>query len=623
MTKRSYFYRPKPSQPAEKPKRWNISKIIWRAVKKTCMVVGAMVLLSALLSTCIVLIVGRSAGPGAPLPKDMVLVFNMEEGLAEMQTKPSILDPFPFMQPTVRNVVDAIDRAATDDRVRALVFSLKTGVGMVHAQELRQAVMRFRQSGKPAKIYAPSFAMGTGGMTEYYLASAFDEIWMQPVGMLSITGMYLEMPFAQNALDKIGVQAQFFQREEYKSAMESFTRDNISPENREMLSQIINDWSSRMMDEIALSREIDRDMFAQLINEGIFTGEEALKLGLIDRLAHPDLIRPEIQAAATGNPEDETVQLYPLGDYAARKPAQRASADNKVALIYVVGSIVDSEGAGGRAGASEIAATISAASEDEAIKAIVVRVDSPGGSPTASETIRRALVRAQEKGKPVIISMGPVAASGGYWVAANADKIYAMPGTLTGSIGVVMGKFEVSDLWEKIGVNWEGPQFGANADMWSINQPFDEAATARLNVMIDSTYEAFLSRVAEGRNLTPEETRRIAKGRAYTGETAQELGLVDELGGLHAALDGAAKEIGFDDRTQINVVKMPRELGGLERLLELIGQDVSIGNWIGATSAKDLISTRQVERIAGEVQLLNESPVVVYDPLLAGVSAAQ
>jgi protease-4 len=287
-----------------------------------------------------------------------------------------------------------------------------------------------------------------------------------------------------------------------------------------------------------------------------------------------------------------------------------------VALIYVTGTIMDVSGAQGNAGADDIAATITKAYSDKDISAIVVRVDSPGGSPTASETIRRALVKAQEKDKKVIVSMGPVAASGGYWISTHADKIFATPATLTGSIGVVMGKFEASDLWNKIGLNWEGPQIGKNAGIWSINQPFTEDELARMNVLIDNTYEAFLTRVAEGRGLSESQVRRIARGRVWTGEQARNVGLVDELGGLDQTLDFTAKMLGKGDRHDINVVKMPRELSGIERFLELIGQEVSIGAALKNATGIDPVFLKSLKGVANQAALSQQSPAMVYDAQL-------
>ncbi len=575
----SLFYKPKKNEKAIKAKRWNIWAILGKAIRKTCTVIGAAVLISTLIS---VFLISTMAGKSAPsLPDDMVLYFNIEEGISESQVKPTLLDPFPFMQPTLRNIIDTLEKAETDKRVRGLVVKLNgASIGIAHTQELRIAIKSFRASGKFAKVYATSYSDPMGGLSQYYLASAFDEIWMQPVGMVSTSGASMEMPFAKEALDNLGVSANFFQREEFKSAMENFTNSKISPSNKQAMQSLLNSLSSKMVVDIAAERNIKGAVLKAQIDKGILTGQEALDTKLLDRLDYGDVMLSEIRQAVTGNPNDDSVELVTLASYSQHK-AKSVKKGNNVALIYVTGTIVDSAGATGNAGADDIAGTITQAYKDDSIKAIVLRVDSPGGSPTASETIRRSLVKAKEKGKKVIVSMGPVAASGGYWISTDADMIVANAGTITGSIGVVMGKFEASELFSKLGINWQGPNFGENADIWSLHKKFDAQATQRMNVLIDDTYNSFITRVVSGRKLTPEQAKSVAKGRAWTGEQALERGLVDELGGLNDALDKTAMMLGKNNRHDLSVVKMPKELNNVERILELLGQQVSLGNFFG------------------------------------------
>ena len=606
----SLFYKPKRKDKEIAAKRWNFPSIIWRAVVKACTVIGAMILISAVLSTLLI-IVGSKAG--TPLPDDMVLVFKLENGIAELPKRPSLLDPFPFMQPTLRNVIDTIDKAKDDDRVRGIVFSVKGGgVSIAQIQELRTAIEKFKESGKFTKIYSPSYVDGNAGLGIYYLASAFDEIWMQPVGMLSVSGLNMEMPFARTALDKIGVRPQFFQREDYKSAMENFTNSNMSDESRKSLEDLIGNLSARMMEGVVNGRGLDYVTVGQMIDKGLLTGKEALDAKLIDRLDYGDVMVSEIRQSAKGNPDDQSVKLITLARYSQDKvkPPKTAAKHKSVALIYAVGAIVPTAGAQGNAGADKISAAITEAYEDDDIGAIVLRVDSPGGSPSASETIRRALVKAKEKNKKVIVSMGSVAASGGYWIAADADRIFASGGTITGSIGVVMGKFEASELWKKIGVNWEGPKMGRNSDIWSINQPFDELETERMNTLIDYTYDAFLQRVAEGRGMTVGEVRKVAQGRAWTGEDAQLNGLVDELGGLNNALDYAATTLGGQTRKDVRIIRMPRELNRVEQLLEIFGQEqVSIGKFFGFDNA----AMKKISAVISQIGLVQDNGTTVYD----------
>jgi protease-4 len=584
----SLFYKPKRKE-SEKPKRWNIFSILGKAIKRTCTAIGALVLISTIIS---VILLSKFAGQAAPpLPKEMVLVYKIDRGVTEIKSRPSLLEPFPFDQPTIRNVIKTIERASEDDRVRALIVNLKNGgMSVAHIQELRDAIVGFRQSGKAAIIYSSSYDDPMNGLAQYYFASGFDEIWMQPVGMLSISGPDMAMPYAKNALEKIGVEPEFLQREKYKGAMENFAAAEMSESSREMWTSILSDLSTQMMRDVAQNREMSPLLVRKYVDQGILTGQEALTAKLIDRLDYADVLVSEMRKSLKGDPENKDLGLVSLAQYAQTKPKPVAkqnvvSEKNNVALIYAVGTIVEISGAQGNAGADKISGAITKAYEDENIDAIILRVDSPGGSPSASETIRRSLVKAKEKGKKVVVSMGPVAASGGYWVATDADKIVAMPGTITGSIGVVMGKFQARDLWDKIGLNWQGPQMGDNADIWSIHEPLDERGRARLNILIDDVYNSFLKRVAEGRGMSIEQAREVAQGRAWTGSQAQQNGLVDSLGGLNDAMDMTAELLGKSDRDDLNVMILPRELNAVEQFIEMFSPQVSIGKFLGLETA--------------------------------------
>ena len=258
-----------------------------------------------------------------------------------------------------------------------------------------------------------------------------------------------------------------------------------------------------------------------------------------------------------------------------KKFATKKKKDGSVALVYAVGAIMDSDREGnaiddGVAGADEIAKALIDAAYDNSIDAVVLRVDSPGGSPVASETILRAVQKVKDEGKVVIVSMGSAAASGGYWIATLADKIYVLPTTLTGSIGVLGGKVSMAGLWQMLGINWDEVSWGKNATIWSMSKPFSESEKERVNAMMDNIYSNFVKRVAKGRNMTEEEVEKIARGRVWSGKSALEIGLADEFGGLNEALDYAAVQTGALDRHDVNVVVMPKPLSAIERFLELI-----------------------------------------------------
>ncbi len=583
MTYRSLFPKVRSHADETPQKRWSLLGFLGRSLKRICYVLGAIMLVWIILSASVMMMIGGSGH--APMPDKMVVVLKLEKGLSEKANTPSLMDPFPYLQPTVHQVIAQIDTAAKDTRVKGFVFSLKSGgINLSQAQELRAAIERFRATGKFTKFYTTSFADYGQGLSLYYLASAFDEVWMQPVGMLAITGVSMEMPYMRTVLDKIGATPEFLQREEYKGAMENFTDKQMSAASRETIEGIVTDYADQMVSAIAKDRKISKSVIQQYVDTGLMSGDEALKAKLIDRLDYGDVMIDEIDKTITGDADSEEEIYVPLDQYHHKEPVKGRP---QVALIQAVGTIAPGtarETSG--AAADDIAAALYEAAEDDDIKAVLLRIDSPGGSPSASETIRRGVLKVQQKGKKVIVSMGAVAASGGYWIAAPADVIYASPATLTGSIGVVMGKVSLAQLWEKLGINWQGVSYGENSDMWSMNEPLDAQGLARMNALIDDTYDQFLSRVAEGRKMTKEQARSVAKGRAWTGAQAKERGLVDALGGQTDALDHLARELGKKSRDDLEIVVMPREKPAFEKLLELMGQQVAMGQWFTQLNAQ-------------------------------------
>lgn len=587
MTRRrpcSFFYKTsRDGEVAVAPYRSGFFGWIGRVVKRLCVAIGALFMFSFCMGILVATIFG-----GKNLPDDMILVLNVTDPIGETEHARSIADPLASAGITIGDLIETLDRARGDDRVKGLVVSLdNAGMELAHIQELRAAIKRFRTSGKFAHIYTASFADLGSGIGAYYLASSFDQIWMQPVGMVSITGMSLEMPFARDALDKVGANPQFLHREEYKSAMESFTNNHMTEPNRESMQSILDDLSAHVFNDIAEDRKITSVKLKAQIDKGLITGNDALKAGLIDHLDYADILIDKTREEITGEKDSENPPLVLVEDYYdATSGSKEHNPDANVALVRIAGEIVPgSEAEPGKATGDYIANAIMEAADDKSIKVIVARVDSPGGSPSASETIRRSLVYAKKKGKQIIVSMGPVAASGGYWVAVDADHIFAMPSTLTGSIGVIMGKFEISNLWKKIGVNWDSVSWGQNARLWSMNKPMSESERASLEIAIDDTYASFLKRVSEGRNMAPEKVRSLAKGRAWTGAQAKENGLVDDLGGLDVAMDYAAKQIDLSDRSKLDIRIIPEPMSPLEEIMHMLSTQVGIGAYPGQGSA--------------------------------------
>lgn len=619
MRKRHFQHRSLFSSPVpkilEKPKmKWRVLPILWTAIKKTCTLIGATVLI-----LCLFTIWSASSlieEVEVSLPNQMVLYMEMTGNLDDLSPEASFSNPFATNAPTVKDFVDTLHVAKSDPRVNGIFARMENGgYSLAHIQEMRAAIKDFRTSGKFAYIYSSSFAE-SGGIGAYYLASAFDEIWMQPMGVLSIAGVHAEMPFVRDVLDKIGVEPQFFQRKEYKTAYESFKNSEMSKANREMTTKMIGDITDTITADLSAETGLAPHALKALVDQGVFVAEDALEAKLIDQAAYADVLVKRINTDLTGNPESLDISYVSFSDYMSRvseKPKFESATDflmamnsshtssphfsgglSGIALIYAVGVIMPSDTnamsqvsiSGERvAAADQIAEAIMDATEDASIKAIVLRVNSPGGSPTASETILRALALAKEKGKLVVVSMGPMAASGGYWISANADRIFALPVTMTGSIGVLGGKVSLEGLWEKVGVNWDGVKWGKNAGIWSMNTPFSKSEAEQMNAMLDHIYDNFIQRVAEGRKMELSQVEKIARGRVWTGRSALEIGLVDEIGGLSEALDYVAKEIGGTDRYSVPITIMPKPLSPMEQFLNMLDDQVRAGEWTGVQAS--------------------------------------
>lgn len=611
-TSRFYKSRNEKSVEPKPPRsRHGFGWYVLSGLKILCLVIGATFLFSIVMGIFAASLMGETKK--VSLPSEMILVLNVTSPIGETQNSRSFADPFSAPDLTVHELIAALDRASEDKRVHGLLVSLDVGgLELSHIQEIRDAVKRFRAGGKFAYLYTASFADLGSGIGAYYLASSFDKIWMQPVGMLSMTGVSLEMPFAKKALEKVGARAQFLHREEYKSAMESFTNDTISPANKEMSASLIDSITRRIADDIIADRKLEPSVFNQNLNMGLLTGKRALQERLIDKLDYADVLIKEARIQ-TGNKD---IALVDVVDYYDGAVSAEPSRKSNVALVRIAGEIVPGEDPEpGYATADYIASAIKDAADNKHIKVIVLRVDSPGGSPTASETIRRAIVKAKEKDKKIVVSMGPLAASGGYWITVDADHIFAMPSTLTGSIGVIMGKFEISGLWEKLGVNWDATSWGQNARMWSVNRPISESENVSLNAAIDDTYQSFIERVAWGRKMDVRDVRKIAKGRAWTGLQAKEIGLVDDIGGLDSAMDYAAKLVGTKDRKGLTVIELPKPLSPMEQLMHMMGQKVLLGH--------DLSKIPEFKAVGPYLRQMNVmeriGPVQTYDPVALSV----
>jgi len=459
------------------------------------------------------------------------------------------------------DTIDAIRRAADDGRVRGLVARTgEVSLGLAQVQELRDAIAAFRAKGKFAYAYADSFGDLGGGTRAYYLSSAFDEIWLQPVGSVGLTGVAAELPFFKGTLDKLGITASFDRRAEYKSAETQMTQTKLPDTDREAFTGLVGSIFDQTADGIAKDRKLAAADVRTLIDDGPYPGDEALAKHLVDHIGYADeAMDAARKKAGTG------VKILSGPQYLEAIKVGAPTGDI-IAILRAVGEIHSGRSSSGPAGdndgvaADDLVKAIGDAARDPAVKAIVLRIDSPGGSAIASETIWRALKRAHDGGKPLMVSMGDTAASGGYYIAAPADKIVAEPGTLTGSIGVFSGKFLTGGLWDKLGVSWDAVSQGRNAGIDSSLHDYTPEQHARFEHSLDEVYHAFIAHVAEGRKMDPAKVEAIAKGHVWTGVQGKDNGLVDALGGLDVAVDLAkeAAHIAADQPVTLRPYPQPR-----------------------------------------------------------------
>jgi protease-4 len=482
----------------------------------------------------------------------------LELDLTEAPLDAPPTDPLGFVQgrrrPTLRSVVEALRDAAGDPKVGGLVARVGGPMGLARAQELRAAVAAFAASGKSAVAWSESFGEGASGTVAYALATGFGEVWLQPSGDLGLTGVAVEATFLRGALDKAGLEPQFEQRYEYKNAVDQLSRHGFTQAYREAASRLAESAFEQVVDAVAAARGLPPQRVRELVDAAPLSAQEARDAGLVDRIGYRDEVYADVRHRLGAN----TRLLY-LGRYRrGRAPARaldrvRRRSRPVVALVTVAGVIQQgrsrrsplSPTAG--AGSDTVGAALRSAGRDDAVRAVVLRVNSPGGSYVASDVIWREVGQLRKAGKPVVASMSDVAASGGYFVAMGADAIVAEPGTITGSIGVYSGKVVTTGLLERLGIGTDAVVQGRHARMFSSRVGFDDEQWRRLSDWLDRVYDDFVGKVAEGRGLSRERAHELARGRVWSGADAHERGLVDELGGLHRALELARERAGLPD----------------------------------------------------------------------------
>lgn len=452
---------------------------------------------------------------------------------------------------SLTNLVLQFKKAKVDNRIKVVLLDIDmSGAGWGKSEEIRDAIADFRSSGKPVYAY-----MEYGMNKEYYIASACDKIYLAPPGELFINGLAADVMFFRGSLDKLGIYPDIFQIGKYKSAGDTFTRKDMSEAHREFMNSLLDDLFNRYVEAIAKARGKSADEVRAIIDDAPYGAPKAKEVGLVDGVAYRDEIEKELKAKL-GYKDSDPLRVVKSGVYSDVEPESLGLDEGeRIAVIYATGDIGSGQSDNGPSGGQSIGSdtlskAINDAREDKTIKAIVIRVDSPGGSGLASDIIWHAVEAAKEK-KPVVISMGDVAASGGYYISASASKIIAQPSTITGSIGVVAGKPVLKGFYDWIGLSNEYILRGKNAGMFRETEQFSPEERVKFEEWIKTTYyNDFVPKVAKGRNKEAAYIDSVGQGRVWTGSQGKERGLVDEFGGLDRAVE-VAKEL----------AKIPKEKG--------------------------------------------------------------
>lgn len=499
-----------------------------------------------------------SRRPGARL----LLELDLTRGLLESPPVSPVEALRAMHVPTLRGVVEALHKAAADEHVVGLVAHVGAKQPTpAQSNELRAAVAELRAAGKRTVCWSETYGEMGPGNVGYHLATAFDEVWVQPSGDVGLVGPVAEAVFLRDALDKVGVETQLGRRHEYKSAAETFLRSSMSEPNREMMTRLVESAMETLVADVAAGRGLSEEDVRAAVDEAPLSPPEARERGLVDRVGYRDEVYDDLRRRL-GDVELRYVNRYGKGALAQAGSAVSRRNKPVVAMIHAAGPIhlgrSSSTPLSGRSiGSDTVAAALRTVASDDDVKAVVLRIDSPGGSYVASDTIRREVLALRRTGRPVVASMADVAASGGYYVAMPADHVLANAGTLTGSIGVLGGKQVVHDMLRKLGVNRESVSSGRYADMFSTDRPFDEDEWARVEGWLDRVYDDFTAKAAEDRGMDVEELRSVARGRVWTGADALRHGLVDELGGLERAVEVAASRAGFA-RADVELKVLPK-----------------------------------------------------------------
>ncbi|MBD1935930.1 signal peptide peptidase SppA [Microcoleus sp. FACHB-68] len=542
-----------------------------------------LVLLSSLgIGGLIFLIIAAASQDSGPKIEDKsVLVFDLSTEIRD--TKPGSSTSQAIQQAlsdeesdalTLRTVLDGLDQATKDKRIVALYLqgsSTGNSNGLATLKEVREALEKFRAAGKQIIAYDDDWTEG-----EYYLASVANKVVVNPLGTMELNGFSSQTMFLTGALNKYGVGVQVVRVGKYKAAVEPVERTQMSPENKQQTQKFLNDFWGEFRTSVGKNRQLTPNQIQTLADtQGLFMPKEAQQRKLVDKVAYFDEVVAELKELGSADKEDKTFRQINLTTYAKANETRKEltnTSKNTIAIVYAEGEIVDGQGGVREVGGDRLAKQLRQLRLDKDVKAVVLRVNSPGGSATASEVIQRE-VKLTGKEKPVVVSMGNVAASGGYWISTDADKIFAEPTTITGSIGVFGMLLNVQELANNNGITWDVVKTARYADAKTNARPKTEQELAVYRKMVQQVYDQFLTKVAESRKIPKQTVNEIAQGRVWSGLEAKRIGLVDQMGGIQDAITEAAKLAKLEDNWQVE--EYPKTRTFEQRIVQkLIGAQV-------------------------------------------------
>ena len=523
-----------------------------------------------LLLIALIGLLGKESQMAEPMPEKAILTINFDDEFPERSGDEWLYGFSEAPSMTFYELIKSINVAASDDRIKALAGDINvSSLGLAQIEELRDTIKYFRSKGKKAYIYSTGMGVFGGGTSEYYLASAFDEIWMQPNTELGITGINIEVPFLRDTLSKVGVTPEFYARHEYKNAMSSLMENQLSPQYKSEMIKLGKNIFMQFAENAAKDRNISMQEMLKLVDSAPLLAEDALKYKLIDKVA----FRNDFDFKVTA--KSQSAKFYPIYAYNLEIKNNRGRVP-VVALLVLDGEIVDGDARQdmwqqGIISSRQTVKQLKEIAKLPNLKGLVVRVNSPGGSYTASAEIWNEInLLKKKKNIPVVVSMGDYAASGGYFVSLAGDYILAEPLTITGSIGVLGGKMVLENLWKKLNVHWAELQFGKNSGILSANRKFSPSERAAFNRSLDNVYRDFTSQVEKARHIPSKELDKLARGRVWQGSDAVKHHLVDALGGLNSAFAKVRELAKLEKGQKYRIVEFPRPKTLAEKINELI-----------------------------------------------------